>query len=381
MKKLLILTALLLCLTLVGCGPNGEQSNSAESNTGNDNTVNSTYSFKTIEEMRSFVPSGEDDIFNLLGYYNAGDIAIGQFYWDADCEDADNGGTVIKATDSEKGRYIRLRVSNVSNPAWFGAIADDKNDDSDAIQKALAELQNGGTLAIEPGNYLISKPIELKTSGIRITGIGSVTLTVTDKSDGAIVIDGASNVGVYDINIIGNGKADSGILVKGECKNISMKTISIAQFAKVGLNISGNVSGGIYEEINVVSAKPSSVGLSVSGGANDIVFTACTFDMLNASKCVAGEFKYTHDLTFQNCTFTTKSIESSGTVFVGGEKDGYPKAVGFYGCDVINAVVNEDDGTIGKIHFFGFMTHSGQSVPKHEKIYGSTDDGTFFGVS
>ena len=148
MKKLLILTALLLCMTLVGCGPNGEQSNSAESNTGNDNTVNSTYSFKTIEEMRSFVPSGEDDIFNLLGYYNAGDIAIGQFYWDADCEDADNGGTVIKATDSEKGRYIRLRVSNVSNPAWFGAIADDKNDDSDAIQKALAELQNGGTLAI-----------------------------------------------------------------------------------------------------------------------------------------------------------------------------------------------------------------------------------------
>lgn len=342
--------------------------------------MNNTYSFKTLEEMKAFVPNGEGDIINLLGYYSAGDAGSGQFYWDADCEEADNGGTIIKPNSAEKGRYIRLKDSSAVKVAWFGAIADDKNDDSDAIQNALAELKNGGTLTFEPGNYLVSKAIEVKVGGLRITGIGSVTLTATDKMEGVIVIE-ASNVTVNDINIIGSGKADSGISVKGEIENISMKTISIAQFAKVGLNISGNVSGGIYEEVNVVSAKPSSVGLSVSGGANDIVFTACTFDMLNASKCSAGEFKYTHDITFQNCTFTTKSVESNGTVFVGGEKDGYPKAVGFYGCDVMNVVVNEENGAIGKNHFFGFMTHNGQSVPKHEKIYGSTDDGTFFGLS
>lgn len=342
--------------------------------------MNNTYSFKTLEEMKAFVPNGEGDIINLLGYYSAGDAGSGQFYWDADCEEADNGGTIIKPNSAEKGRYIRLKDSSAVKVAWFGAIADDKNDDSDAIQNALAELKNGGTLTFEPGNYLVSKAIEVKVGGLRITGIGSVTLTATDKMEGVIVIE-ASNVTVNDINIIGSGKADSGISVKGEIENISMKTISIAQFAKVGLNINGNVSGGIYEEVNVVSAKPSSVGLSVSGGANDIVFTACTFDMLNASKCSAGEFKYTHDITFQNCTFTTKSVESNGTVFVGGEKDGYPKAVGFYGCDVMNVVVNEENGAIGKNHFFGFMTHNGQSVPKHEKIYGSTDDGTFFGLS
>ena len=380
MKKYLILIALLLCLTLVSCTQNGEESGVTGSNVGS-NDVNNTYSFKTVEEMRAYVPSGEGDIFNLLGYYSSGDAGSGQFYWDADCEEADNGGTIIKPNSAEKGRYIRLKVSSVSNCSWFGAIADDKNDDTDAIQKALSELSNGGTLVFQPGNYLISKPLEVKVSGLRITGIGSVTLTATEKMEGVIVIDGASDVSVYDINIIGSGKAESGILVKGESKNVSMKTISIAQFSSVGLNIVGNISGGIYEEVNVVSAKPSSVGLSVSGGANDIVFTACTFDMLNASKCIAGEFKYTHDITFQNCTFTTKSVESNGTAFVGGEKDGYPKAVGFYSCDVINVEVNEENGAIGKIHFFGFMTHNGQSVPKHEKIYGSTDDGTLFGIS
>ncbi len=380
MKKIIILTVMLLCLTIVGCTPNGEQGATAESNAGS-NTVNTTYSFKNIEELRAYTPSSDGDIIDLRGYYKAGDGAGGTFYWDADCEDADNGGTVIKPTNAEKGRFIRLCETNVRNANWFGAIADDKEDDNAAIQAALADLKNGGTLVFEPGNYLISGALKIEASGIRISGVGSVTLTATEKMDGVIVIDGASNVSICDINIIGSGKADSGIVVKGECKNVSMKTISIAQFAKIGLNISGNISGGIYEEVNVVSAKPSSIGLSVSGGANDIVFTACTFDMLNASKCVAGEFKYTHDLTFQNCTFTTKSIESNGTVFVGGEKDGYPKAVGFYSCDVFNALVNEDGGSIGKIHFFGFMTHNGQSVPKHEKIFGSTDDGTLFGIS
>jgi hypothetical protein len=380
MKKLLIMIALLLCFSIVGCTPSDEQSGASDSNVGN-NTMNSTYSFKTLEEMRSFVPSGEGDVINLLGYYAAGDAGSGQFYWDADCEDADNGGTIIKPNGTEKGRFIRLKTSNNISVAWFGANGNDKNDDTAFIKNALSDLKNGGTLTFEPGNYLVSEALEVKVGGVKIAGVGSVTLTATGKMEGVIVVDSVSDVSVCDINIIGSGKADSGISVKGESKNVSMKTVSIAQFAKIGLNISGNVTGGIYEEVNVVSAKPSSVGLSVSGGANDIVFTACTFDMLNASKCSAGEFKYTHDITFQNCTFTTKSVESNGTVFVGGEKEGYPKAIGFYSCDVFNVKVNEDDGAVGKNHFFGFMTHNGQSVPKHEKIFGSTDDGTFFGLS
>lgn len=380
MRKIILIAVLFLCLTIVGCSSNGGGGGAAESNTGS-NTVNTTYTFKTLEEMKSFVPDGDGNIINLLGYYEAGDGAGGTFYWDSACEEADNGGTVISANGSEKGRYIRLCDTNERNVSWFGAKGNGEDDDTSAILSALTDLKNGGTLVFETGNYFVSRAIELKLDGIKLKGEGSVTLTATENMDGVIVISDASNVTVSDLKIVGNGRADSGIAVVGECENVSMKTVSIAQFSKIGLNVNGNISGGIYEEVNVVSAKPSSIGLSVGGGANDIVFTACSFDMLSAAKCVAGEFKHTHGLTFQNCTFTTKSFESSGTVFVGGENDGYPRAIGFYSCDVFNAVVNEDGGSIGKIHFYGFMTHNGQTVPNHEKIHGSTDDGKFFGIS
>lgn len=379
MKKSLLSVILLLLFVLAGCQSNASN-NTNESSAGNDNP-NTTLSFKTMADMISYVPENDGAIVNLLGFFSMGDGAGGTFYWDANSGEEHNIGTVVKPESAEKGRYIRLCDSNLRNVAWFGANGTDDVDDTNAIQSALTDLKNGGTLVLEPGNYLLSSSLKIDKDGIKLSGRGNVNLVACDAMDGITIIDQANSVTLTDLNFIGGNKANHGILIQGECKGISMKSVFVSEFVSCGLKLSGKITGGIYEEVNVTSNAASSSGLSISGGANDIVFTACRFDMGAFENCVAGEFKYTHDITFQNCTFTAISSASTGTLFVGGEKEAYPKSLGFYGCDVINVVVNEEHGTIGKNHFFGFMTHNGQVVPNNDKIFGSTDDGRFFGLS
>jgi hypothetical protein len=55
----------------------------------------------------------------------------------------------------------------------FGAVPDDDQDDALALQKALDALSPGGTLLLEKGTYLLSRPLTVSIPGVTIRGAGA----------------------------------------------------------------------------------------------------------------------------------------------------------------------------------------------------------------
>ena len=93
---------------------------------------------------------------------------------------------------------IAVRADNSlssTNPSgWldvtrFGAIPDDEENDADAIQKAIAfaTKQNGGTVYLPHGVYLIDKPLTIHASGIILTGDGRSTVLKSNGCQDAII--------------------------------------------------------------------------------------------------------------------------------------------------------------------------------------------------
>lgn len=87
----------------------------------------------------------------VQGYYNVGDGGGGHYYLDsADLVSADNGGTIIVATDGGRWKLIHEGAVTIKQ---FGAVADGVTETSARIQAAF----NSGvkTIKATDGNYLI----------------------------------------------------------------------------------------------------------------------------------------------------------------------------------------------------------------------------------
>lgn len=57
----------------------------------------------------------------------------------------------------------------------FGAVPNDDNDDTGALQKAIDALGSGETLQLDAGHYLLSKPLVVSAEGVKIKGAGAGT--------------------------------------------------------------------------------------------------------------------------------------------------------------------------------------------------------------
>ncbi len=88
----------------------------------------------------------------LLGYYTPGDGGSGNFYWDENSIEADNGGTIIKVTSVLVGRWLR-DYTKIIDPRIFGVVGDGVTDDYDSINAALdfAESIGGAYVSLEVG--------------------------------------------------------------------------------------------------------------------------------------------------------------------------------------------------------------------------------------
>ena len=92
-----------------------------------------------------------------LGYYFPGDGGGGIYsYQDGDNWTEDSGGNVIISTN--KVRHWRLSEGTAQSVRQFGALGDNKHNDTDAIRRALEE----GVMMIPDGNYLITDNSLLK---------------------------------------------------------------------------------------------------------------------------------------------------------------------------------------------------------------------------
>lgn len=106
----------------------GTNKGSALSGSEYDSTLlsllnNGVKTYENIDALKVANPSGwaNKTVVYVKGYYTAGDGGGGIFYWNNTSISSDNGGTVIKPTNVETGRWIRdISQTNYINIKWFG---------------------------------------------------------------------------------------------------------------------------------------------------------------------------------------------------------------------------------------------------------------------
>lgn len=107
----------------------------------------------------------------VLGYYSKGDEGGGSFYWDSTSTEADNNGTIIKATSIATGRWKRLFEGSIVTPRWFGCRGDGVTDDSLRFQQTIDTFANdlvgGGIGVLIPAGTYLLKDITI-SRGIKI---------------------------------------------------------------------------------------------------------------------------------------------------------------------------------------------------------------------
>src|SRR5206468_2751891 len=93
----------------------------------------------------------------IRGYYAPGDGGGGQFYWDANSTDGDDGGITIAPTSNRSSGRWKRSVQSEINVKWFGAVGDGVVLDAPSIQAALDYIRKrgGGKVSIPAGRYFL----------------------------------------------------------------------------------------------------------------------------------------------------------------------------------------------------------------------------------
>jgi hypothetical protein len=144
----------------------------------------------TTLRARSTSPS----MIYVTGYNTANDNAFGSnlFKWNPTSTDADNGGTIIKLTGTDTGRY-ELQYDGAISVKWFGAVGDGITNDAPFF--TLAGLLNT-TINVPNGTYLLattpilgttvggSKNVLVLAEDVTLTGAGTITTRIVKLSNG-----------------------------------------------------------------------------------------------------------------------------------------------------------------------------------------------------
>lgn len=182
----------------------------------------------------------------VLGYYAPRDGGGGTYVYDStDTTTADNGGTVIVATDG--GRW-KLASTDKISIKQFGAKGDNINDDTAAINSAIA---NCVQLRAPIGTYRITAPINLMPGG-GIVGEGELTQFVRTFTGGQV------------IRHPGGNQFGSGIILRDFCVTKSDATIVAA--GDTGIDIGYSTAWGGRGDISNILIFRQWDGFKFKGG-------------------------------------------------------------------------------------------------------------------
>jgi len=368
----------------------------------------------TIALLRALPQTGTQHAV-VTGYYAAGDGGGGSYRYDpTDVTSADNGGSVIVATDG--GRW-KLTQRDSWTVRQFGAKGDGVADDTAAIQAAIDALPaRGGDVYLGDGRFNISSTLFIgdgnggttvsTKNGIRLRGSGAgfavsgtpvpsiLQWTGPNGSTALIYVRGQ----VSDIQI-----SDMMLYCNGQCAGIAFVSVSGCLISRikilfpktVGVNIAGGAAPtGNYNvfnkftQIHVALSIPNSIGLYMDGvysAMNDTWITSfdlCRFEAVSGgTNAVCAWLKFVDSCTFTRCHFESNGISGAiGAIFDAMNNADFPAGLGFYDCSMRTHVVYEDaTHKIRKNYFYGFGTYDNEVVPTHTMLCGIADNGGVFG--
>jgi hypothetical protein len=130
----------------------------------------------SVASLRSIQKADTSRVF-LIGYYAAGDGGGGLYYHDStDNISADNGGTIIVASDGGRWKLIATGTVSVKQFGATGATGSDTVDDYRPIAAAIAYIAShgGGAVYVPRGRYRVGNTISLP-EGVRLVGEGYTT--------------------------------------------------------------------------------------------------------------------------------------------------------------------------------------------------------------
>lgn len=202
----------------------------------------------------------------LGGYHRPGDGGEGVLYWDGKSRKEPNGGTVIRSTRVDRGRWLRPLGDGTLNVRWFGAKGDSETNDADAFQAALDEAhrRGGGVIQIPPAmeekNYLIGKTLRLTGPSVSLQGSGRSSL-----------IRAVKGVNLFDIY---QGRKCNMDLVWAKTvnahvfcvQNWGLSNITRCQFT------AGGKSGSVLHFVSSDNEPGTSINPSDGYGMNDMLF-------------------------------------------------------------------------------------------------------------
>ena len=192
-------------------------------------------------------------------------------------------------------------------PQWWGALGDDTNDDTAAIQSAYNFISTGGGTVIVPtGTYKITSAITTTTSGFSIRGIKDKTVIKQYTANANAFTIGGTNNNIHSsgMSLLYAGVTDStasGLSLSGISKS-EFRDIDITLFSSgVRFNLCGDI---IFD--NIVSHHNKHYGFfSPYNGEGAVEFWSWTIRFLHCKanhNVVDGwRLNNTADIFFNTC--------------------------------------------------------------------------------
>jgi len=171
---------------------------------------------------------------------------------DNDTTSADNGGTIIVASN---GKRWKRAVSGAVNVRWFGALGDGTTDDTTAIQAAINAVSPGKLyIPKPPGSYYLVTGLTV-SNALEIVGDGWETALYSTTAAPIIIVTSAGRLSISDIKIIGSAgafgaggnAAQHGIHFQSNSQNFAVRRVWVYRAGGRGIFIEGAYLGSLAD--------------------------------------------------------------------------------------------------------------------------------------
>lgn len=210
----------------------------------------------TVSDLRALPKTGGSPTAFMLGYYAKGDGGGGSYYLDpTDTTSADNGGTIIVATDG--GRW-KLSYFGIVSVRQFGAKGDGATNDYPAFSAALTAV---GRIHVPAGEYRTDTTIQMGDNKVIYLANGAtiVRKTAATSTDPTIWFDGSysSVVGEGGNSFIRTEKTSpNGVVRFGAATMATTPTASTNYNTLDKLYVSGGTAQGSGSDYGVLLNGP-----------------------------------------------------------------------------------------------------------------------------